>query len=123
MGILTIPSVIIAFMVFSKSSRIHLSKPHHIIGFLVLILTFVQIIAGRLRPGLPASPDEKPSRKRTQWRYFHSVLGILIYFLSIYEIVSGLQLYSKKMQVWNWSPVFAAWIALITCAIIYPKIR
>jgi len=113
--ILTIPCVIIAMLVFSKSGKIHFSKPHHAIGFIVLILGMIQLINGRLRP------PPGTSKERIRWQMIHKNMGILTYVLSIYEIASGLQLYATMNNVWNWNPIFGAWTGIIFLLVAYSK--
>jgi len=120
--ILTIASVIVAVMVFVQTGRPHFTHPHHLIGIVVLILAFVQIISGFLRP--PAgSTSSPPSKKRIGWQFAHKFMGILTFILSIFQIFSGIWLNKKLYMAWNWSPVFGAWLAILVCLVGVLKFR
>ena len=105
--ILTLATVGIAFRTMQKDGQAHFSRPHHVVGLLILIFTLVQFIGAALRP--------KPSKlqNRRYWVYFHKVIAHVLLLMSLYQIVSGLNLYSMFYGSWNLYPVYVAWIVIV----------
>lgn len=104
---LTLAAAGIAFKTIGKEEKVHLSSPHHIVGLLLVIFTLVQFIGAALRP------KAVKSIKRRKWEYFHKILAHVLLFMSIYQIVSGLSIYSMYYGVWNLFPVYLVWIAIV----------
>ena len=107
--VLTVAAVTLAFVLFRTSGQTHFTKAHHVIGMIVFILACVQVVGGILRPHV----GEPKTHKRIKWEYFHKTSGVLILILSIYQIFTGLNYYVLYYSVWNWSPVYIAWIVAL----------
>ena len=120
--ILTITSVILAVMVFIQKGRPHFTHPHHVIGIVVLILTFIQVINGILRP-TAGSINSPQSKRRVSWQYAHKFMGISTFILSVFQIFSGIWLNKRLYMAWDWSPVYGAWLATLAFLVGVLKLR
>jgi len=58
----TIGAFVIVMMVFKKSKRLNFSKPHHIIGMILLIFCMIQFISGILRPSSGSAKKTKMAK-------------------------------------------------------------
>lgn len=111
--ILSIASLVFAVRVTQQIGIKHFSTPHHICGLLVIIFMMVQAIGGYLRPHVDVDADA-PSPKRKNWSLFHKGLGSVTLIISIFQIITGLRIYSNYTGARDWSFAYGIWLGLLS---------
>lgn len=109
--ILSITSLVFAVRVTQQIGIKHFSTPHHICGLLVIIFMMVQAIGGYLRPHVDV---DAPSPKRKNWSLFHKGLGSITLIISIFQIITGLRIYSSYTGARDWSFAYGIWLGLLS---------
>lgn len=74
----------------------HFSSSHEKVGLALFLLVIVQVILGEVSHLIMV-------KKGIRTGYFHALLGVLIFILSIWEIQEGFNL-------WEWDAPYAATI-------------
>jgi len=115
----------------NKSKPDHMSIAHHWVGVCLYILVIFQVVNGFQRPPIePGESDENtvvpngvslslPSTKRGRWRLLHMLTAFIIIWVVLYQLLSGLRLYSVTFGSGSNTPliVLGSWIALLTLVI------
>jgi hypothetical protein len=85
-------------------------EPHRVIGLVIAIVAVVQALLGIFRPHVPEEGEE-PTMKRKLWEVAHKVLGYSCLGMAIYQVQSGIKIYSDDFGEGEvWLPVFWALI-------------
>lgn len=125
----------------------HMSIVHHWIGLVLFIILLIQVISGFNRPPLePVNEDDSensdndygkrscccgiiplPSDARATWHCFHYITALVIIGMSLYQLQSGLRLFTTEygtgntetalIVFWVWVGIIAALLLLIKCCI------
>jgi len=99
----------------------HFAKSHHYVGVVLMMFVSVQVMNGFMRPPVEkiAYPGaEKQWSARDSWHVVHKYSGITLLILSVYQISSGLHLFSqlfgtKSLVTVYWSSVFVFLITVL----------
>jgi len=101
----------IAFTETSNNPKVsHFSKPHHIVGLIIMVLATFQVVLGFARPAVKKEDvDSSKSSPRWAWYMAHSTIGLSLLFASVYQTYSGLVLFSNNFGLrsvlpsWYWT--------------------
>jgi hypothetical protein len=117
----------------ATSYKDHFTETHHKVGLLIFLLVTVQVMGGFLRPpvekvvGVDNSQNYNffrfPKSNRQIWHFLHSSTGMLLLSLSIYQIQSGLKMFSQDFGTKSAVPFYWVYFALFVLAVIVIKIR
>lgn len=116
----------------------HFKELHHIVGLLLLMLISFQTANGFLRPPrefitddeddqtpgaiLRSTMNDKGISARTLWTLVHRVSGLIIFALGIYQVESGLHLFSQIYGTMDWSTVYIGYICWLVGLIVCVKL-
>ena len=116
----------------------HFKELHHIVGLLLLMLISFQTANGFLRPPrefitddeddqtpgaiLRSTMNDKGISARTLWTLVHRVSGLTIFALGIYQVKSGLHLFSQIYGTMDWSTVYIGYICWLVGIIVCIKL-
>jgi len=116
----------------------HFKELHHIVGLLLLMLISFQTANGFLRPPrefitddeddqtpgaiLRSTMNDKGISARTLWTLVHRVSGLAIFALGIYQVKSGLHLFSQIYGTMDWSTVYIGYICWLVGLIVSVKL-
>lgn len=76
------------------SGQKHLTYRHEKLGIALFVLVFVQVVLGEAAHFIL-------HKKGIRTGYFHAALGVIIFGLSIWQVIMGLDL-------WRWQPAYGA---------------
>jgi hypothetical protein len=88
----------VAFALALASTAEHFSKPHHLIGLVVMILFSINPVLGFLRPHAP-KPGAVATRKRMVWEIIHKSFGRSAYTLAFCNVVVGATMMRDGLSV------------------------
>ena len=123
----------------SPSNERHMSLAHHWIGLVIFLLMLAQVLNGLVRPRVetkadpiqrsriipvPKSrpePDERkrrylcdriplPQTRRERWHTLHRIVAFLIVTLAVFQLYSGLQLYTTQYSGGTQSAMIVYWL-------------
>jgi len=116
----------------------HFKELHHIVGLLLLMLISFQTANGFLRPPrefitddeddqtpgaiLRSTMNDKGISARTLWTLVHRISGVAIFALGIYQVKSGLHLFSERYNTMDWSAVYIGYICWLVGLIVCIKL-
>jgi len=116
----------------------HFKELHHIVGLLLLMLISFQTANGFLRPPrefitddeddhtpgaiLRSTMNDKGISARTLWTLVHRISGLIIFALGIYQVQSGLHLFSQIYGTMDWFTVYIGYICWLVGLIVCIKL-
>jgi len=112
-----------------NSTTAHFSKSHHGVGLVMMIFTTIQVMNGFMRP-----PIEKvsiyngepegiiPRSPRAIWHAVHKCSGMLLLALSIFQVKSGLTLYSELFGTKNILPIYWTTLGIFVVSVLVIKL-
>ena len=116
----------------------HFKELHHIVGLLLLMLISFQTANGFLRPPrefitddeddqtpgaiLRSTMNDKGISARTLWTLVHRISGLTIFAFGIYQVQSGLHLFSQIYGTMDWSTVYIGYICWLVGLIVCIKL-
>ena len=120
------------------ASEGHFKEMHHIIGLLLLMLVSWQTANGFLRPPrefvtddeqdttpgaiIRSTIQDRSMTARTLWYLAHCLSGLCIFSLGIYQVKTGLQLFSMRYGTADWGLVYIGYISWLVGVIIVAKL-
>ena len=114
---LTIMAVIMAIRNFVNMGREHFTKAHHIIGIILLILTFV-LVAIRMLCLYDSNTTVNYSKANSRFEAALKFISILTVPLSMYQMFSGMKLNSELYSGWDGTKIYTAWLSILFIIII-----
>jgi uncharacterized membrane protein len=120
---------------FEANKSYGAAMAHSIFGLLFFLLMILQVFLGFFRPHVHApmpsaavsSGDEQPqstttankSKMRVLWEFFHRGIGLFLLAGSIYQVLSGLHLYSNRLGTTWFSGVFWTYIVFVVLVLVF----
>lgn len=116
-----------------RSTDAHFSQAHHVVGLLLFILLVTQVTNGFCRPqvedkserGEPSGSSSRsclPQSRREQWHWLHRVTAVVIIALALYQLHSGLVLYTSQYTSSTTAQgaviVYWIWVALLVVVLL-----
>jgi len=113
----------------TNSTTAHFSKSHHGVGLVMMIFTTIQVMNGFMRP-----PIEKvsiyneepegiiPRSPRAIWHAVHKCSGWVLIVLSIFQVKSGLTLYSELFGTKNILPIYWTTLGVFVISVLVIKL-
>jgi len=125
--ILTLMSFIVVIVaVESNPNTDHFSRSHHYVGIVLMMFVTGQVMNGFMRPPVEkvavgvyrGNQEERPWTARDLWHVVHKCSGVTLLILSVYQISTGLHLYSrlfgsKSLVTIYWSTVFVFLVSVL----------
>lgn len=123
----TLTAVVIAVSAMSMQEGpiIHFSEPHHWVGLTLMVAVTFQVMNGFLRPpvekkdpyassqyDLEQSMFKIPRSPREVWYFSHRSTGVALLGMGIYQIHSGLTMFSQNFGVDSVAPWFWGYVGL-----------
>ena len=113
-----------------NSTTSHFSKSHHGVGLVMMIFTTIQVMNGFMRP-----PIEKvsiyngeepegliPRSPRAIWHAVHKCSGMLLLILSVFQIKTGLTLYSEIFGTQSILPIYWTTLSVFVISVLVIKL-
>ena len=120
------------------TSEGHFKELHHIVGLLLLMIVSFQVVNGFLRPPrefitddehdqtpgaiLRSTINDKSMTARTLWCLVHSLSGLAVFGLGVYQVQSGLGLFSLRYNTTNWGNVYVGYACWLVGMIVVAKV-
>jgi len=137
-NVVTFLATVIAFVLVVMGVSIedeadHFSKSHHWIGLALLLLVTLQVMNGALRPPAQRKDNTRSDisqstrfnlclSRREAWQLLHRLIGLTAVLLGIYQIHSGLELYSIQFRTVSIVRWFHLYVGLFIMGIVGLKI-
>ncbi len=135
---LTIVTFALAIVAKNRSKGTHFKRAHEIVGLMLFIVVFIQILFAFFRPNKEPKYDEadsdedydeekdkegekgeKRSTLRKIWEVGHKMMGFAIVLIGSYSIKSGLNLFDFFWGVNGetnvWVTLYWVWLAIVYC--------
>jgi len=85
----------ISIVFTAKEKNSHFTTTHGQIGLAIIIVHFLQLIGGNIRPKLPQKGEKVPL-KYAFWLFFHRFIGFILWAIAQYLNYNGITLLTKK---------------------------
>lgn len=107
----------------------HFSKGHHVVGLIIMIFVTLQVMNGFMRP-----PVEKvnvyraeeegliPRSPRAIWHVLHKCTGVTLLLLSVYQVKSGLTLFSELFGTTSILPLYWTTVIIFVVSVLVIKL-
>jgi len=118
--------IVVLVAVENNPNTSHLSRSHHYIGLILMTFVTAQVMNGFMRPPVEkvavgvyqGSQGDKQWSPRDSWHLVHKYSGLTLLLLSVYQISTGLQLFSelfgtKSLVTVYWSTLFIFLISVL----------
>lgn len=127
--------IVVVLGISKEDAADHFSKTHHWVGVVLLFLATFQVINGFLRPPVQrkdanqTSPPDAilgilpiPRSPRETWQLMHRLSGMVALILGIYQVQSGLGLYSLQFRTTSMVTYYWIYVALFISGVIGLKV-
>jgi len=121
--------IVVIVAVENNPNTDHFSRSHHYVGIVLMMFVTGQVMNGFLRPPVKkeavsayrGNQEERSWSARDSWHFVHKYSGVTLLILSLYQVSSGLHLYSKLFG--SKSLVKIYWGTVFTCLIFVLAIK
>lgn len=124
---------LVAFIVAVAATSVHpeadhFTKTHHVVGLVIMILVTLQVMGGFMRPpiekvnvGNPESMSIFSTTPRRIWHLTHRGNGLLLLILSVFQIRSGLILFSNRFGTSTILPLYWTTVVIFIISVVVIK--
>lgn len=113
----TLIAIFLAISTTSMSSAQHFIETHHKIGLILLLLSLTQVCLGIFRPNRDVRDSPTEKKKREIWKFIHSMVGIIILSLGIYQVGDGLIMFSEDYDTINLAPYYFMYVIVLITSV------